>query len=108
MDLKATRDNIANQMQLARAKAIATGVDQPIHFNASFGYDYHLHPAGATSIQGWNLPQGVSYEWPSGSPLQVTMRKDGSASWSFMVPLANARGQRDTVMVLASGMVISQ
>jgi prepilin-type N-terminal cleavage/methylation domain-containing protein len=106
-DLKGARDNIIAQIQMARAKAIATGIDQPIHFyTGSFGYDFHLHPSGVTA--GWNLPSGVVYEWPSGSPMNVTMEKDGTANSSLMIPLANSQGLRDTVQVLASGLVLAQ
>lgn len=108
-EFKGARDNIIAQVQMARAKAIASGIDQPIHFYAgSFGFDGHLHPAGATTFTGWKLPPGVVYQWPSGSPMAVTMLRDGRANSSLVIPIANAHGLCDTVQVLASGLVLVQ
>ncbi|MEO5617048.1 MAG: prepilin-type N-terminal cleavage/methylation domain-containing protein [Candidatus Eisenbacteria bacterium] len=109
-DVKGARDNIIAQVQMARAKAIATGVDQPIHFfTGTYGFDYHIHPAGVgVATMGWKLPQGVSYQWPAGSPMAVTMKKDGKANTSLVIPITNLKGTRDTVSVLASGLVLAQ
>ncbi len=110
-DVKGARENIISQLNLARAKAIATGVDQPVHFyTGTYGFDFHVHPTGApiASIVGWKLPKGVSYQWPVGSPMAVTMKKDGKASTSLIIPITNTRGLRDTVAVLSSGLVLSQ
>lgn len=113
-DVKGARDNIIAQVQMAKAKAIATGVDQPIHFfTNTYGptnnWDYHIHPAGMGVAQvGWALPRGMSYVWPGGSPMAVTMKKDGTASNSLVIPITNANGLRDTVVVLTSGLVLGQ
>ena len=109
-DVKGARDNIIAQIQMAKAKAIATGVDQPIHFfTGAYGYDYHIHPGEVGPVTvGWKLPRGVTYQWPGGSPMKVTMKKDGTANWSLIIPITNTRGLRDTVSVLTSGLVLGQ
>jgi len=108
--VKGARDNIISQLQMARAKAIATGVDQPMHFfPGTFGFDYHLHPIGVgTATLGWNFPNGVSYGWATGTTFAVTMLKDGTANTSGVIPLVNTKGVRDTVAVLTSGLVLAQ
>ena len=108
--VRGAKDNIISQVQMARARAIATGVDQPIHFfTGTFGFDYHIHPVGVgVATVGWKLPNNVTYEWPVGSPMAVTMQKDGRASSSLIIPLTNAQGVKDTVSVLASGQVFSR
>lgn len=108
-DVKGARDNIIAQVQMARARAIATGVNQPIHFyTGTYGFDYHIHPVGVSvATVGWNLPKGVSYQWPVGSPMNVTMKKDGTANSSLVIPITNLRGTRDTVTVMASGLVLA-
>lgn len=109
-DVKGARDNIIAQLQLARAKAISTGVDQPMHFyTGTYGFDYHIHPQGVgVSTLGWKLPKGVTYQWPGGSPMAVTMKKDGKANTSLIIPITNAKGFRDTVTVLTSGLILAQ
>jgi hypothetical protein len=95
---------------MARAKAIATGVDQPMHFfPGTYGFDYHAHPPGiGIPNAGWNFPNGVSYGWPTGTTFAVTMLKDGTANTSGIIPLMNTKGTRDTVVILTSGLVIAQ
>ena len=110
-ELKGARDNIISQIQMARARAISTGVDQPIHFyTGTYGYDYHLHVPGmpTSSLPGWRLPTGVTYQWPMGSDMNVTMKKNGRADAALIIPIRNAAGAADTVTVLSSGLVISQ
>ena len=110
-DVKGARDNIIAQLQMARARAIASGVDQPIHFfSGTYNFDYHVHVPGTpiNNIMGWKLPRGVTYQWPSGSPMQVTLLKNGKANTSLIIPITNTRGTRDTVSVLASGLVLAQ
>lgn len=107
--LKGAKENIISQVQMARARAISTGVDQPIHFYpGTFGYAYHIHPVGAaTASVGFQFPNGVNYGSSSFSAA-VTMQKDGKASNSLVIPLVNAQGVRDTIAILTSGMVLSQ
>lgn len=103
--LKGSTENLASQIRIARERAMSLGVDQPLHFyENTLGCDFHVHvpTIGATSM--WNFPSGVHYA--SGSTLAVTMLKDGSASTSGKVILQDDRGRRDTLSVLASGIVL--
>ena len=107
--LKGAKENIVSQLQLARAKAISTGVDSPpIHFNTSYGSGFHLHPAGVgVPNVNWLFSNGVTYGTP-GYSASVIMYKNGTASTSLIIPLMNAQGVRDTVAVLQSGLVVAQ
>lgn len=105
--LKGAKENMVSQIQLARAKAISTGVDQPVHFNNNYGFNYHIHPAGVgIPTVGWVFPNGVSYA--NGFSSSVTMYANGKASNSVTIPLQNLQGVRDTLVVLTSGLVMSQ
>lgn len=109
--LKGARDNMVSQLQIARARAISTGVKQPIHFYpGTYGFDYHLHPVNAaTSSTGWMFPNGVTYE--TSTNVNVEMMPDGRAQFplgSSSIAIKNLQGQRDTVYVLASGLVIAR
>ena len=106
-NLKGAKENVIAQVQLARAKAIATGVEQQVHFLASTDWDYHIH----LTTKQWKFPKGVSYG--AGSPnvywkMQPNGRVDISPIGSNMIPLVNQQGLRDTVMILSSGLVVSQ
>lgn len=104
-NLKGAKEDMISQIQMARAKAISTGVDQPIHFNNNFGYNYHVHVGSV--ITGFLFPRGVSYA-TTGYATTVTMYKNGTASNSLMIPLKNNQGVRDTIAILTSGLVMSQ
>jgi prepilin-type N-terminal cleavage/methylation domain-containing protein len=107
--LKGARDDIMAQISMARARAMSSGVDQVMHFYVNtYGFDYHMHPAGVTPTVGWNLPKGVTYEFPLSSDMNVTMKANGRADASLIIPLKDRTGQRDTVTVLASGMVVGR
>jgi hypothetical protein len=94
---------MAGQLQLCRSTAMATGVDQMMHFSAdSLGSDYHIHEGG--NIRGsWKLPNGVTYVSPAFQ--SVTMMRNGRASTSTYIVLQNRRGDMDTVSVQASGLI---
>lgn len=109
--LKGARDNIVSQLQLARARAISTGVSQPMHFYpGTYGWDYHLHPhSSPTATAGWTFPNGVSYQ--TSTNVNIEMMPDGTAQFPLgpnRVTIKNNQGLRDTIVVLASGMVIAQ
>jgi len=108
MQLKGSAQNIAGQIQLARQKAIATGVNQVLHFQAgTFGWDYHTHTPGQP-IVGWKLPRNVTYVWSTGtlSAQTVIMRADGRADRSGTVIVRTTDGLSDTVNVQLSGLVL--
>ena len=101
-------ENIAGQLRLARQKAIATGVPQPMHFYYNtYNADYHIH-IGSFVASKWKLPRGVTYLWSTGTltNMRVTLTPDGRASQSGLVILQNRRGLRDTVSVQLSGLVL--
>jgi prepilin-type N-terminal cleavage/methylation domain-containing protein len=103
MQLDSAANGIAGQLRLARAKAMATGVDQMMHFSAdSLNSDYHIHD-GATVPASWKFPRGITY---TATGFQsITMFSSGRASTSTFIALRDRRGDIDTVSVQASGLV---
>lgn len=111
VQLKGTVQNLANQLQLARQTAIATGSPQTVHLYAgTFGVDYHIHNPGKPPSAHWKFPSGVTYLWSGGtlSGQMVVMKADGRADRSGMVILQSTSGLRDTVNVQLSGLVLQQ
>lgn len=103
--LKGAAENVAGQLRMAREKAIATGVDQPVHFVGT--NVYHIHFSSPYSIPfAWTLPRGVTYA--AAMDNWYTMRKDGRCSSSGLIVLRNQRGLLDTVSVQLSGLVLTQ
>jgi prepilin-type N-terminal cleavage/methylation domain-containing protein len=104
--LKGATENIAAELRLAREKAIATGMDQPMHFTPNYlNSDYHIHyPSGFIPAK-WKLPRGVTYYSIGVSP---TLTRDGRASTSGMIILQDTRGNRDTVSIQMSGLVLTK
>ena len=104
--LKGATENIAAQLRLAREKAIATGMDQPMHFTPNWmGSDYHIHyPSGFVPAK-WKLPRGITLYSVSWHP---TMLRDGRADQSSLIVLKDTRGIRDTVSVQMSGLVLTK
>lgn len=103
MSLNSAANNIAAQLRLSRSKAMATGVDQMMHFSAdSLGSDYHIH-SGATIPASWSLPRGITYT--TSAFQSITMLSTGRASNSTYVILRDRRGDVDTVSVQVSGLV---
>jgi len=109
--LKGNGEAIAGQIRLAREKAIATGTGQPFHFFAgTYGADYHIHyPSGYVGAK-WSFSKGITYYWGAGTlPSQIlTMTPDGRASQSGMIILQDTRGNRDTISVQSSGLVLTK
>ena len=105
-ELKGTSQNIASQIRLARATAIMTGRTQRFHLYAGFnGYDYHVHDDTGPIKSGWKLPKGITYSWGT-SLVGVDLDRDGRASAPLDIELIREDGQRDTVSVQKSGMVL--
>lgn len=104
--LKGATENVAAQLRLAREKAIATGMEQPMHFTANYlNSDYHIHyPTGFIPAK-WKLPRGITLYSVSVHP---TMYKDGRASGSGLIVLQDARGLKDTISVQMSGLVLTK
>jgi len=108
--LKGTKENIISQLQLARARAISTGVEQKMHFYpGTYGYDYHLHGSSGAAA-GWMFPKGVTYE--NSASVSINMQPNGSVTFdpynTNTIYLKNVQGVRDTVVVMSSGLVVSQ
>ena len=106
--LKGAAENVAGQLRLARQKAVATGTVQPIHFTGLTVY--HVHPFGGAVVLGttWNLPPNVSF----GRFMNdfYNMQPDGrvglQGSADGVIPLVDNRGNRDTITVESSGMIV--
>lgn len=103
--LKGATENLAAQLRMARSKAMATGVDQPMHFspNNPVNSDYHIHLASGVIPAKWKFPRGITY-YSIG--LNPTMKSDGRSDQSGLVILQDTKGNRDTVSVLTSGLVL--
>jgi len=115
--LHGATENVAANMRVLREKAMATGQTQTLHFQVDFPpgktWDYHLHNGVAMPSVGWDLPRGVT----AIGVVNPVFHRDGrpraselasSAIISGNVVLRNARGERDTVTVLSSGMILVQ
>jgi prepilin-type N-terminal cleavage/methylation domain-containing protein len=111
--LKANTEAIAGQLRMAREKAIATGMDQPMHFSANYlGSDYHMHyPSGHIPAK-WSLSKGITYYWGAGTSSCITMTRDGRAKidcgGTGIVILQDTKGLRDTVSIQLSGLVLTK
>jgi type II secretory pathway pseudopilin PulG len=104
--LKGAAENIAAQLRLAREKAIATGTDQTMVFalNDPPGTDYDYRISNSPNLSArWELPRDITYYSIGVNP---TMKRDGRASASGLVVLQDRRGNRDTVSVQLSGLVL--
>ena len=105
-ELQGAAENIASQLRLARSTAIMTGRTQRFHLYANFnGYDYHVHDGTGPIKTGWNLPDGITYEWAN-ALVSVDMTPDGRASTALSVVLNREDGQADTVFVEKTGMIL--
>ena len=105
--LQGATANIASQLRLAREKAIATGVDQPMRFQYNTtNSDYRILLANGQVPARWKLPTGITYY--SMTTSTTTMQKDGRASASNTLVLRDPRGNRDTVSILMSGLVLTK
>jgi len=102
--LKGAAENLAMQLRLTREKAIATGTEQPMHIPNSTTYHIHYWPAGPIGTT-WALPNGITFASGVGSLFR--MEKDGSCKDSGVLVLQNLKGNRDTVSVQLSGLVLT-
>jgi len=106
--LKANTENIAAQLRMMREKAIATGSTQEIHFTYNFSNsDYHIHNGGYIPAK-WNLTKGITYYWGGGTTSAFRMTPRGQSQWSGLLILQDPRGNRDTVSVQVSGLVLTK
>jgi prepilin-type N-terminal cleavage/methylation domain-containing protein len=106
--LKGATENVAAQMRMMREVAISSGTTQTMHFfYANLGGDYHIHN-GATVGAIWSLPRNIVYYWGAGTNSIMTATSDGRMSSSGMIILQDQNTKRDTVSVLASGLVLTK
>ena len=105
LQLRGAGENIAGQLRLAREKAIATGVVQPVSFRYDhLGSDYRTTPA--TGVGGsWRLPRGITDTWGAGVESTFVFQRDGRCDRSGLIVLRDNFGHRDTVSVQLSGFV---
>jgi prepilin-type N-terminal cleavage/methylation domain-containing protein len=102
--LKGATENLAAQLRMARSKAMASGMDQPMHFTPNYlNSDYHIHYASGFIPAKWKFPRGITY-YSIG--LNPTMKSDGRSDQSGLVILQDMKGNLDTVSVLTSGLVL--
>jgi len=106
LQLRGAGENVAGQLRLAREKAIATGVVQPVSFRYDYLGESDYRTTPATGVGGsWRLPRGVTYAWGSSAESTYVFQKDGRCDHSGLIVLQNKYGHRDTVSVLLSGFV---
>src|SRR5213594_2834339 len=68
LQLKGAVQNLAGQLQLARQKAMATGVRQIMHlYQGTYGVDYHIHNDNEGPTGMWKFPRDVNYVWSAGT-----------------------------------------
>lgn len=103
--MKGAVQAIAGEVQMLRARAMATGRTQTIHFalDSTNAGDYHVHENGGITAK-FDLPRNVQYSVYNQGGFSIT--PDGRASASRLIILRDRRGNRDTVSVLTSGMVV--
>lgn len=103
--LRGSAEAIAGELQNLRARAMATGESQTIHFNLNYGSygDYHLHN-GTFIAAHWDLPNGIRYSHTGA--LNMTVNRDGRFTSSPTLILVDNRNNRDTVSVQMSGLVL--
>ncbi len=111
--LRGSAEDLAAQLRLAREKAIATGVEQPIHLPSTLTggvyRSYHVHyetPTNYISTQ-WMLPNGIAFTSASVNKW-YRMKSDGRCDNSGLIVLRDRRGNRDTVSVQLSGLVLTR
>lgn len=103
--LHGAAQSIAAEVQQLRARAMATGRTQVIHFalDSTNAGDYHVHESGGV-VAKFDLPRNITYAGSSGPGFSIT--PDGRSSASSFIILNDGRGYSDTVSVQLSGLVI--
>jgi len=103
--LRGAAEAIAGELQNLRARAMATGESQTIHFNMNYGNygDYHLHNGTFIGAK-WDLPNGIRFSHTGA--LNMTVNRDGRFTSSPTLILVDNRNNRDTVSVQMSGLVL--
>ena len=104
--LRGSVEAIAADLRYARERAIAQNCEVQVHYHAlsaNTNWHYHVYPpAGGTVTWGGKFKNGVSLQ-SAGSPW---FTPDGRSKSSATIVLSDVRGNRDTVSVLTSGLVL--
>ncbi len=109
--LKGAAENIAAQMRLLRETAIGTATSQTMHFVYRWVFngqtsDYHVHN-GTVVGAVFSLPRGIAY-YPSGYSGNYTAKTDGRFTSGGLIIVVDPNGLRDTVSVMASGLILTK
>jgi prepilin-type N-terminal cleavage/methylation domain-containing protein len=103
--VKGVASNVAGELRLAREKAIATSVTQPIHIQSATVY--HVHYASGTIGASWTLPTGITFTSPTVNSW-YRMQSDGRCDSSGSIVVQDTRGFMDTVSIQRSGLVLAR
>ena len=111
--LRGAGENIAAQMRLLRETAIGTSTTQVMHFVSPWVFagqtsDYHVHLGSSTGPVGamFKLPRGIDLV-----PVPLTLfvaKSDGRFTQGGLIIVKDSRGFRDTVSVMASGLILTK
>ncbi|MFN8586732.1 MAG: prepilin-type N-terminal cleavage/methylation domain-containing protein [Candidatus Eisenbacteria bacterium] len=97
-------DGVTTQLYLAREKAVDAQADVTLRFaEDSLASDLQMFQSGRLIVR-WSLPTGIG--WSPVSAKTLVLTKDGRANASADLILMDRDGRRDTVSVMASGMVV--
>ncbi len=96
---------VGGQVQLARVRAMSTGLTQTVNFNTSTTPP-SVYVLDSSHERKWTLPKGIQFA--SGGASSFTLTSDGRASSSQYIVVQNAKGVRDTVSVETSGLVLAR
>lgn len=109
--LKSATQNVSGTLRMWRERSIARSTENLIHFNNFVpGTDWHVHEYNAAGTQialhgGRKFANGITFYTATVYP---RFGKDGREvnGLSGFIVLRNQRGARDTVSVLASGLIL--
>lgn len=97
-------DGVVTQLYLAREKAVDEQADVTVRF-AEDSLDSDLQMIQSGRLVGrWSLPTEIG--WSPVSSRCVVLTKDGRANAAANLIVMDRDGRRDTVSVMASGMVV--
>ena len=101
--LRGTTQSLVAQIQLTRARAMATGTTQTVNFdNATTPHRIVVLGSGASRT--WSLPKGITFV--QGNTASFDLTSDGRASGSRTIVIQNQQGRRDTLSVQMSGLTL--
>jgi prepilin-type N-terminal cleavage/methylation domain-containing protein len=100
--LRGTSENLAQTIQLQRARAMATGQTVTINFNTAAPNGWTVMGQGRSNHKA--LPRGITYA--SANPATLTLTRDGQVNTSAVVVLQGRTGLRDTVSIQVSGLTL--